>query len=122
MVLAPGRPLPWPQPDGPEGTRTVSLEAGLNFLTWTGDSIEVAEAIVAIGGAGTVETLFRWDPEADQFAVVFPALPGAALGALASGDVLWLRARAAGDWAQFAAAADAEGLPTEAPGSEDAAR
>ena len=99
VLLDDGPRIAWTQPAAEAGSRTVALQAGLNFETWTGLTTAVADALSAIGER--VETAFRWDGLIRRFELIWPILP--LLGAstdLSPHDILWLRMRETALWTQ----------------------
>ena len=102
LVLSPGPDVLWVQPDAPPAdgpTDVAPLEAGLNFVRWSGGSIGVGDGMASI--EDVLQSAFRWDPRAHRYETVFPRLPGAASAPLQRGDVLWLRLSAPADWPQL---------------------
>ena len=102
LVLSPGPDVLWVQPEAPPAdgpTDVARLEAGHNFVRWSGGPIGVADGLASI--EDVLQSAFRWDPRAHRYETVFPRLPGATPAPLHRGDVLWLRLSAPADWPQL---------------------
>ena len=102
VLLSPGAEVLWTQPPRLPGDRRLLLHAGLNFVTWTGRSIPLTEAVAALQATlqPALQTIFRWDSGLARFQTVFPAIPGLNPGPMTAGDILWLRLSADTDWLQ----------------------
>ncbi|MEE9278186.1 MAG: right-handed parallel beta-helix repeat-containing protein [Dehalococcoidia bacterium] len=99
LLLDAGGPVIWTQPAAEPEARAVTLQRGLNFVTWTGPPAAAAAALVALGES--VEIVFRWNAAAGQFDIVLPALPLPSVSSLlAPRDLLWIRVRTGGVWEQ----------------------
>ena len=101
LLIGPGSPVAWPILTHSGAARSVGLEAGLNFATWSGPVTPVDEALAAV--SAVVDTVFRWNSIVGAFDLVFPALPGRTPAALQPGDLLWVRVFGPADWEQPAA-------------------
>ncbi len=99
VLLTPGEAVVWAQPTGSNAARILSLQTGLNFVTWTGPPTSAGEALFAL--VDSVVTVLRWNPERKQFDTVFPELPIAGLASeLQPRDVLWVRVDGRQVWRQ----------------------
>ena len=98
LQISPGPPVAWPVliPDG--AARSVRLEAGLNFVTWSGPVTPAGEALAGV--AGVVDAVFRWNSAVSAFDLVVPSLPGRTPPALQPGDLLWVRVSGPVVWEQ----------------------
>jgi CSLREA domain-containing protein len=98
IQVADGVRLFWAQPAALVSSRSVALEAGLNFVTWTGPPMTVSEALAPL--TDVTEAVFRYDRESRTFALVFPAFVIGIDPQLQPHDILWLRLKQAIQWSQ----------------------
>ena len=118
ILLGPGAGRTWSQPETPAQDRTLSLQPGLNFVSWTGPLTSLSEALAAgepdglsAGLGGALEAAFRWNARAARFDTIFPSLPGTAAVTLFPRDLLWLRLSSAASWPQATAQSLLLGTP-----------
>ena len=88
----------WAQPAALVSARSVALEAGLNFVSWTGPPMILSEALGPLADA--TQTVFRYDRESRTFALIFPAFVAGIDPQLQPHDILWLRLEQAAEWDQ----------------------
>ena len=93
-----GDRLFWAQPPALTSARSVALEAGLNFVSWTGPPTAVREALGPV--ADVTQAVFRYDRATRTFALIFPALLPGFDPQLQPHDILWLRLDEPADWNQ----------------------
>ena len=103
--LSPGPRTVWSQPAAEAGARAVTLQRGLNFVTWTGPGIAVEGALRELGDR--VETVFRWNGILRRFELVAPVLPLPGVErVLRPRDLLWVRVAQSVTWEQPGRAAE----------------
>ena len=93
-----GDRLFWAQPPALTSARSVALEAGLNFVSWTGPPTAVREALGPV--ADVTQAVFRYDRATRTFALIFPALLPGFDPQLQPHNILWLRLDEPADWNQ----------------------
>ncbi|MGE5595340.1 MAG: CAP domain-containing protein [Hyphomicrobiales bacterium] len=100
LTPAPPPPPPPTQPPAPPVAQarvpqaTLSLEAGANFISWTGSDTAAAE--LAASAPGKVTMLYHWDAANGRWLRFGPGLPAFAqsLQTVHTGDGVWVLASA----------------------------
>ena len=100
IALSPGTGFAWAPPRAEPAARSLTLQPGLNFVSWSGPPTAADEALDPLGDA--VEVVFRLEAGGTVFTLVFPRIPGRpAPEPLQNGALLWLRASRAVEWTQL---------------------